>query len=71
MKISLKLVELLDPGEDVHGDAAGHDLEGHDGGQDGHPCDLVRLEPVVQLRSAAVLEGWKKQIIRLNVLKQI
>lgn len=51
----LELVELLDPGEDVHGDSAGHDLERDDRGEDGHPRDFVLLEPAVQFRAATLL----------------
>ena len=52
---SLEFVDSLDPAEHVEGDATGHDLDGDDRGQRGHPRDLVVLEPLVQSGVAPVL----------------
>ena len=52
---SLEFVDPLDPAEHVEGDAAGHDLDGDDRGQRGHPRDFVVFEPLVQSDVASVL----------------
>ena len=49
-----QLIELLDPGQDIHRDSAAHDLQGHQRRQDGHPGELVVVEPAVQPLSTSV-----------------